>query len=454
MTKRKRFIIVLICALLFLIVTPYIIFYSLGYRVDIKNMKIFATGGIYVRVFPSGADITIDSKTKDSTGLFSNSVFVQNLSPDEHTVLIQKDGYYDYQKKLAVEEKEVTKLENVTLFKKNYIYNILENNIDYFSIAPNNVYLLEANLGTQKIDFTVVNLDTKEIQPISLSINKGVISDLTWSQDSQKAILKINTSYFLITLSDFQNSNINQINYLAQSRGVYFNPQNSNQIFYIKNKNLYSSSQQNQPILSNIASYKIVNQNIIWLSYDGFLYSSDITGNNTNNITSEAIAVRAGDSYSIIDVADRILLKDNDSLFLVNNESKALETLNQQTKEVTISPNNQRLLYFSDNKVSYYGQSIYVNNERVTEAIDSFSSINDCQWLNDDYITCSLSDRIIVSEIDTRGNVNTINLLQTLALDSGNSIDMKNAEISFNQRDKKLYILTGGNLISSDKILP
>ena len=129
MTKRKRFIIVLACILLFLIITPYIIFYSLGYRVDLKNMKIFATGGIYIRVFPSGADITVDSKIKNSTGIFSNSVFVQNLSPDQHNVLIQKDGYYDYQKNLNVEEKEVTKLENVTLFKKNYIYSVLEKNI-------------------------------------------------------------------------------------------------------------------------------------------------------------------------------------------------------------------------------------------------------------------------------------------------------------------------------------
>src|SRR3989344_4374364 len=110
MTRKKRFIIVLACVILFFIVTPYIIFYSLGYRIDFANMKIFATGGIYVRAFPSGADVTIDSKIKDSTGLFSNSVFVQNLFPGQHTVIIQKGNYYDYQKTLTVNEKEVTKL--------------------------------------------------------------------------------------------------------------------------------------------------------------------------------------------------------------------------------------------------------------------------------------------------------------------------------------------------------
>ncbi len=460
MTRKKRFIIVLICALLFLIVTPYIIFYSLGYRIDVKNMKIFTTGGIYVRAFPSGANITIDSNIKNSTGLFSNSVFVQNLSPDQHTVLIQKDGYYDYQKNLKVEEKEVTKLENVTLFKKNYIYNILEKNVNYFSIAPNNVTLLEAKVGSQKIDFNVINLDNSKIQPLSVSINKGVVSDLKWSQNSEKGVIKINNLYFLIDLSDSQNPKISQINYLLQSKEANFNPQDSSQIFYIKSKNLYLSSEQNQPILNNVASYKIVNQNIIWLSYDGFLYSSNILGNNTSKITSKAISVNSLDSYSIIDVTDRILLKDNDSLFLVNNDTKVLEVLDQHAKQVSISPNNQRLLYFSlpaqagDSEVSYYGQSINLNNERIHEKIGSFSNINDCQWLNDDYIVCSLADKIIISEIDTRGNLNTINLLQTVTLENNNKIDIKNADISFNQRDKKLYILTQSNLISSDRILP
>ena len=453
MTKRKRFIIVLACILLFLIITPYIVFYSLGYRVDLKNMKIFATGGIYIRVFPSGADITVDSKIKNSTGIFSNSVFVQNLSPDQHNVLIQKDGYYDYQKNLNVEEKEVTKLENVTLFKKNYIYSVLEKNIDYFSIAPDNTTLLEAKITKSKIDFIITNIDNPKAKPISLLIGTTSISDLKWSEDSKKAIIKVNSNYFLMDLSDSENPKISPLNYLVQTKGANFNPQDSIQIFYIKNKSLYSSSQQNKAILTNIASYKIVGQNIVWLSYDGLLYKSNISGNNTNKITAKAISVNIANSYLIIDVADRILLKDNNSLFLVNEDTKELELLSQQANNIVVSPNNQRLLYFSDSEVSYYGQSINLNNERVNEKIANFSNIKDCQWLNDDYITCSLADKIIISEIDTRGNVNVIDLAKTIELSDGN-ISIKNANIFFNQRDKKLYILTQGNLISSDKILP
>jgi len=416
-------------------------------------MKIFATGGIYVRVFPSGADITVDSKIKNSTGIFSNSVFVQNLSPDQHTVLIQKDGYFDYQKSLNVYEKEVTKLENVTLFKNNYNYNILEKNIDYFSTAPDNSTLLKAEITNSKVNFLIANLDNAKNQLVSLPISKGVILDTKWSNDSKKAIIKINSNYFIIDLSDSENPKISPLNYLIQSRLANFNPQNSSQIYYIKNKNLYLSSNQNKVILSDVASYKIVNQNIFWLSYDGFLYSSNISGVNTNKMTSKPISVKTTNSYLIIDVADTIILKDNNSLLLLSEDTKELEVISQKSDNVIISPNNQRLLYFSDSEVSYYGQSINLNNERVNEKISSFSNIKDCQWLNDDYITCSLADRIIISEIDARGNVNVLDLVKTIELNDGN-ISIKNADIFFNQRDKKLYILNQENLISSDKILP
>lgn len=92
MTKRNRLKIFLICIALFLIITPYIILSALGYRVDFENKKIVATGGIYVRVLSEKTDIIIDSKARDTTSIFSNSVFVQNLLPRQHSVLIQKEG--------------------------------------------------------------------------------------------------------------------------------------------------------------------------------------------------------------------------------------------------------------------------------------------------------------------------------------------------------------------------
>ena len=77
-------------------------------------------------------------------------MFVQNLLPAAHTVLIKKDGYFDYQKTLVVQENEVTKLEHVVLFKKSPAFEILPDTKQFalltqktpepYTIKNNNLY--------------------------------------------------------------------------------------------------------------------------------------------------------------------------------------------------------------------------------------------------------------------------------------------------------------------------
>ena len=76
MTKKTRLIILLICVLFFLVITPSIVLYSLGYRVDFEQKRIVATGGVYLKVWPQPAEIFIDSKLGGKTNMFSGSVFV------------------------------------------------------------------------------------------------------------------------------------------------------------------------------------------------------------------------------------------------------------------------------------------------------------------------------------------------------------------------------------------
>ena len=99
----------------------------MGDRIDFANMRIMETGGIYVRTFPAADQITIDSKVIEKPGMFSNSIFVQSLLPNLHTVLVEKTGYYNYFKTISVLEKEVTKLENIILFKKNIQFAAIKN---------------------------------------------------------------------------------------------------------------------------------------------------------------------------------------------------------------------------------------------------------------------------------------------------------------------------------------
>ena len=355
MTKKNRSLILVLCIVLFLIVAPYIIVYSLGYRIDFEQKKLVLTGGIYVKALPQGADVIVDSKIRNKTSFLSPTVFVQNLLPKQHLVQIKKDGYYDYKKNLEVKEKEVVKLEQVILFKEKIVFETLTN--------------------------------------------------------------KTNSP---------------------------FSKKDPEQLFIIKNGNLYSNDPKKPTtILKKVLSFGVSGDNIVWLGSDGFLYNSSQDGKTTDKLSQIALKTSAKNSYKFTIISQNIFLKENNNLLLFNQKTKAFETFYGSVKDFKISPNGQKILYYNDNEIlySYLGSD---NPEKIF--LNRFSEkIGDCFWLNDDYLIFDLGGKIIISEIDNRNGINAITLEQTLSLTD---------KISFDQQDKNLYILTQDNILVSEKLIP
>ena len=346
--------------LLFFVIAPVLVAYSMGYRFDFAKMRVVATGGIYVRTFPAAGQITIDSNILEKPGVFSNSIFVQSLLPKNHTISIKKDGYYDYFKTLPVQENQVTKLENVILFKKN--------------------------------------------------IQFEVIADTTQS------------------------------------------PFNQQEKFIIKNSNLYYSSaaenagltatQKATPVLKSLVAFSIENNNIIWLGKDGFLYQTDQTTPSQKplKLALTPLKINKNGSYKIISNSQNIFINNNDSLLLLNTKTNNLDNFYSPVTDAKISPDGKNIVYYNDSNI--YISLLSDTPVKNTNLYKSSEKIGGCLWFNNDYIIFTAGDKIIISEIDYRGNINTITLPQT-----GKSI-------FFNQSTGKLYILTQNTLLSSEKITP
>ncbi|MEK7541170.1 MAG: PEGA domain-containing protein [Patescibacteria group bacterium] len=355
MTKKIRLITLILCAICFFIVAPYIIVYSLGYRIDFEQKKIVATGGIYVKAMPQGADVIIDSKVSGRTSLLSPSVFAQNLLPKQHSILIKKDGYYDYKKTLEVKEKEVTRLERVILFKKNIPFEILT-------------------------DKTISPFSKKDPEPL----------------------------------------------------------------FIIKNNNLYkNNSGESTAILKKLLAFEVSGDNIIWLGLNGLLYTSSQNVKTTDELSQTPLKINKNSSYKFTIISQNIFLKENNNLLLFNQKTKTFETFYGLIKDLKISPDGQKILYYNDNEILYS----YLNSDNPEKIfLNRFSEkIRDAFWLNDNYLIFGLGDKIVISEIDNRDSINMITLSQALSLTD---------KIFFNQEDKKLYILTQDALLVSEKLIP
>ena len=359
MTKKTRTIILIICVALFLVVSPILIMYSMGYRYDFKNLKITATGGIYIRTFPTADQISIDSAKSQKPGMFSNSVFTQNLLPGDHSVLIKKDGYYDYNKTLPVEEKEVTKLENVLLFKTNILFEVL--------------------VDQTKSPFLPEN------QPEKYTI---VANNLYYSDSSENAKL--------------------------------------------------TTLQKNTSLIKNLVAFTTSGNDIIWLSTDGFLYKSDLKAK-PEKLNMEALKIIKAGNYKI-DIDGSIFVNNNGNLLMLDNQTKILKNFASLVNDFSFSPNKKNIVYSTGKKV--YVSLLSDESKKISLLYSSPEIISGLTWVNNDYIIFTSEGKIVISEIDYRGNVNSINLAQNFS------------KILFNQQESKLYILAGKQVQISEKLTP
>jgi hypothetical protein len=431
----------------------------MGYRVDFINGKIVATGGIYVRSYPLANQIIIDSKIEGKPGMFLNAFFVQNLLPKNHTVLVKKTGYFDYQKNIPVIENQVTKLENILLIKQNISFNLLSGKINYFSVSPDGKNILTAGPSTKSIGleyFSLSNLNQKK--SYSLPLQNAEIINIKWSDNSIMALIKAQ-KYSDISYYIFDSSKITQqttpLAYLDKnSQQITFNPQDTAQLFYIENKILYSLK-QNKPtaVIKNLINYRISGNNILWLSSDGFLQQSDISGKLIQKITQEKIAVNSAENYEIVDSSGKTFLKKNNALLLLDNESKSFKDFIAPINNYNLlfSPNGKNMVYFNNSEIYLYSFSETFEKKNVKLfSANSPETISKCFWVNNDYIIFESGNKIIISEIDYRGNINAVEVSQIYE----KSADSKNPKIYYNGRDAKIYILSGNSLFSSEKITP
>lgn len=99
--------------MVFVLGTPPTILYATGYSFDWQKKALVPTGGFYLKSLPSDAAILIDGQNKKTTPRL-----VSRLLPKTYHVEIIKEGFFSWQKDLAIEPKLVTEVRNIILFPK------------------------------------------------------------------------------------------------------------------------------------------------------------------------------------------------------------------------------------------------------------------------------------------------------------------------------------------------
>lgn len=102
-TRRKLF---WLSVLVFLIISPPVLLYTTGWRLT-SEFKIKRIGGLFVAVPESGAGVFLNGKLVKNSNFLQSGVFIQNLTPGVYSVMVSKDGFWPWTKKLMVAESAV-----------------------------------------------------------------------------------------------------------------------------------------------------------------------------------------------------------------------------------------------------------------------------------------------------------------------------------------------------------
>jgi len=424
MSKKTRKILFVICSIFFLLAAPSIILYSQGYRIDWKAKKITLTGGLFLKILPKQVEIYLDSKIRKKTDWFFGSVLIENLLPKKYTVKIKKELFHPWEKSLEIEEQKVTTATNIILFPKNPDFTILTGGTENFWFSPNQKKIILKEIEEKgwalKLYDPERNIKSHLISEEDIYQKEADLLALEFSPDSKMLYLKIGMTeqvkHFLLEIDKIPPA--------------------------------LTEREETLPLLEDILSYLAIGEDIYYLDNWGHLFRTDKSLEPKTKITETPFPVKQETEYELKIFSDFIFLREAQVLYLFNLTSKSFEKFFEPVKDLKISPDFNKLVYWSDYEIWILflkekkspppkgaGERLFLIrfSEKITEV----------SWLNADYLIFSVGNKIKVTEIDERDRINIVNLAE-----------FERPQIFFNKNNKKLYILSEGNLFESRVLFP
>ena len=425
MKQKYRKTLFISSLLIFFILAPILIFRSQGYRFDIENKQIIRTGGFYFEVLPKQSSIYLNDNFSRKTDFFFNSTLIENLLPKKYNVKITKDNYITWEKNLEVREKEVTEAKNITLFPQEFDFTIISEEIKNFWVSPSEEKIVWKERNNDVWDLKLYDLK-KELKSHLISENEISRNDVD-----------------LINLEFSQNGEIIYLEVIASE-------QLKNYSLNI-NKGLSSLEETIKPELEeSIITHQSFNGENYYLDNEGYLYKTkeDLSSQSITNkekINDSPFSIQKETPYQLYVFPSLIFLKENSLVYLFNTETKSFEKYSEDIKDFKISPDLKTIAYFFDTEIWI----LPIEKTKLYEAKKSIflvrfsNSIQDVFWINSNYIAFSVENNIKISEIDTRDQLNIIDLGE-----------FQSPKIFWSPISKKIYSLTEEVLWQSKELIP
>lgn len=361
MTIRERKLLFILAILLFIVISPVIILYALGYDFDFFTNKVIPTGGLYLNITPKGVKIFIDGKLEKENSPYTlgSGIFIKDKMEKIYNLEIKKDNYYDWKKEAVVKSSLVTEFKYVLLIKKN---------------------------------------------PELILTNFKNISEINNAEKIKKMekILGVKIKNFSI-----EDDNIFFLN--DKSKLYQFEEKNS----------------QLKLIEENIISFSRDNQIIYFLDKEGGLFVKEINSEEKQKIAAFKIDSNNQEEIEMKTSAGLLTINYSGNLFLLNQENRQFEKIDENVSDFQFDQRGAKILYLKENHLKNFNLKeiwVYYLESRVQPLIEAkdkslvystSTNIHSPFFAGPDHeqiIFVKENEGILITEIDIRGGQNIIKL--------------------------------------------
>lgn len=321
MKTSTRYLLILFGIFVFFIVAPILVLYVSGTRVHLDSRDTSSTGILDAKSEPTGAKVFINGVERDTT-----PATIRFLAQGEYDVVIKKEGYRDWSKRLAIEAGEVRfaqeGVEVVQLIKNSEPEVIEPAGISNFVLVNDTIWYAK---GNDVIYASVNNPEDKTVLPgifkspsalVLLRDHKHIL--VSNQQNNGDAIL-INTSAKAVSVLPFSVQHDYQVNMPSDDVILY---QNSDVVYS------YNIIAKNTvKVKENVRTFSVLGSTAYFGLEDGRITTEIWNGSTFND--EQTIA-----EQTIFDeTTAELVITDRKELFL-NNGNKGLYRVGPELTQV------------------------------------------------------------------------------------------------------------------------
>ncbi|MFA6106717.1 MAG: PEGA domain-containing protein [Patescibacteria group bacterium] len=240
MSNKLRKILFLLFIISFITITPLVMLYAAGYKLNLGSGRVEKTGVLNIETLPKGAAVYLNGsprKAASLSGFFGENApittpaKIKNLLPGEYAVKLELDGYWDWERKIKINSGEAASFDGIVLIRKDMPLLIASSSGEGASLSPD------------KKKFTYLSEKGGEI----FFTDRETSSGLDGAAEAEKAVWSTDGRAVLIGEKLYKESSgwtgADLSSALKKDYGpVRFDDTNSEKIYFLKSNDIYRVS--------------------------------------------------------------------------------------------------------------------------------------------------------------------------------------------------------------------